>query len=384
MTLPVAQQIIQQLHTSTNVLVCLPKNPTTDAIASGLAMYSVLQKLGKKAKIVADGFALPSSHRFLPKSDEIMQDLSPLKQFIISMNVADAPVETIAYDIVGEKLQIYVTPKTGSYSNKEVRVETEDYNFDLIVTLDSRDLRSLGAVFHHNADFFHHTPIVNIDHHPGNEHYGQINVIDVTASSVSEQVFLLLEHLDKPVLDEYMATSLLAGIISKTKSFKANSVTPKSLAIASHLVSNGARRDEIVKHLFQTKSIHTLQLWGRALSRLSNASEHKIVSSLISRQDFIETETSPLDIESVIDELIVNTPDAEHIFVAYEQTDTSTDHDVTTIHAIVYTAPYLKGLEVFRDWRAEGSRNFTYIAVPASSLQQAEMLIIERLKQHLQ
>ncbi|MBI2415582.1 MAG: hypothetical protein HYV33_02890 [Candidatus Kerfeldbacteria bacterium] len=377
MITPTEGQIAALLQQYSSILVCLPAKPTTDAIASGLAMYSLLQKLGKNAKVVAAGFALPSNHRFLPKSAEIQHDLTALKKFVIGLDISRTKVADLNYDIQGDRLNIYVAPKNGYFTVSDVSTSSTDYEFDLIITLDARDLDSLGKVFEDNAEFFHHTPLINIDHHPGNEHFGQVNQVKVTATSISEIVFELMEHIDAQLVDEYIATNLLTGIISKTKSFKTNTVTPRSLAIASHLIASGARREDIVKNLYQTKSLNMLQLWGRTLTRLQADTDHKIVWSILREQDFIETNTGPYDLEQVIDELIVNTPDAENVYLIYQHTATGGKQQV---HAIVYTAPYIRGLEAFSDWAAHGSDHFTYVTFPLISLETAQVAIHERLR----
>lgn len=377
MSLPIEQQIKALLDRSSNVLICLPAQPTTDAIASGLALYHIIQKLGKQAKVVASGFTLPDNHRFLPKSEEIQQDVTALRKFVISLDVSHAKVADIAYDIKDDKLNIFVTPENGYYESRDVATSGTDYTFDLIITADTSDLESLGKVFTDNAEFFHHTPLVNIDHHPGNEQFGQINHVNVTATSVSEMIFELLQHIESEMLDEYIATNLLTGIISKTKSFKTHSVTPRSLAIASHLISSGARREDIVKNLYQTKSIEMLQLWGRALAKLQTDPDHKIVWSILRHNDFTETNTTPLDLEQVIDELIVNTPDAENVYIIYEQLEVNGE---TKTFAMVYTAPYIKGLSAFKDWHAEGSENFTYLHLDSTPVEMAQTVIHEKLR----
>jgi nanoRNase/pAp phosphatase (c-di-AMP/oligoRNAs hydrolase) len=372
MALTIEQQISNLLREHNSVLICLPAKPTTDAIASGLAMYSVLQKLGKQAKVVAAGFALPDNHKFLPKSDEIVHELSALKKFVISVDVAQTSVQDIQYDIRDQRLNVYITPKQGYLDTRNVSTSSTDYIFDLVIVLDSRDLASLGKVFEDNAEFFHHTPMMNIDHHPANEHFGEINLVKVTATSISEMIFELLEHLDSgELLDEYIATQLLTGIISKTKSFKTNAVTPRSLAIASHLIASGARREEIVKNLYQTKTMSALKLWGRALSKLQGDTDRKLVWSVLQESDFTETGTTPLELGQVIDELIINTPDAQNVYIIY-QTD-------RTVHAVIATAPYIHVNEVFRDCQPQGDQNFTYLTIPVSSLETAQRLVFDRL-----
>jgi len=377
MALPIERQISALVRKHSNILVCLPSKPTTDAIASGLAMHSVLQKMGKQSKVVAAGFALPDNHRFLPKSDAIEHELTALKKFVVSLDVSRTTVDDIQYDIKDKRLNIYVTPKNGYFETRDVSTSSSDYQFDLIIALDSRDLASLGKIFEDNAEFFHHTPLINIDHHPANEQFGEINLVHVTATSISEIIFELLEHLDGNLLDEYIATHLLTGIISKTKSFKTHTVTPRSLAIASHLITSGARREDIVKNLYQTKTIQSLKLWGRALSQLQADVDKKIVWSLLRLNDFAEASTTPDDLEQVIDELIVNTPDAQNVYIVYEQNNSVGQ---TEIKAVMAVAPYIQARVVFRDFTPTGSDNFCFITIPVSTPEAAQNLIHGRLR----
>ncbi len=378
MAFTIQQQISSLVREHKNILVCLPAKPTTDAIASGLAIYGVLQKLGKQAKVVAAGFALPDNHKFLPKSDEISHELSALKKFIVSVDISKTSVQDINYDIQNGRLNVYITPKAGYLDTRDVSTSSGDYEFDLIIVLDSRDLASLGKIFEDNAEFFHHTPMINIDHHPANEQFGQVNYVHVTATSISEIIFELLEHLDSgELLDEYMATHLLTGIISKTKSFKTNTVTPRSLAIASHLIASGARREEIVKNLYQTKTMPALKLWGRVLAQLQSDPDRKLVWATLTHQDFVQTDTSPADLAPAIDELIINTPDAQHVYIVYEQTD-AIGH--TTIKAVLATAAYIQAGDLFRDMQPVGEQNFVTITIPVSTTAAAQQLIHDRLR----
>lgn len=381
MALAIEQQINFLVRQHSKILICLPAQPTTDAIASGLAMYAVLQKLSKQAKVVAAGFALPDNHRFLPKSAEIKHELTALKKFVISVDVSRTAVQDVHYDIQNNRLNIYVTPKNGYFEARDVGTSSSDYEFDLIMVLDSRDLASLGKVFEDNAEFFHHTPMINIDHHPANEQFGQVNMVQVTATSISEIIFELLEHLDNGLLDEYIATHLLTGIISKTKSFKTNTVTPRSLAIASHLIASGARREDIVKNLYQTKTLQLLKLWGRALAQLQADPDRKIVWSLLHQQDFLDTNSGPSDLAAVIDELIVNTPDAQNVYIVYEN---AAANGQTQIQAIMAAVPYIDVKKMFQEFQPSGSNSFCYVTLPVATLAQAQTLIHDRLRALLQ
>lgn len=376
MALSPLQQAQNKIEKAKNILIVLPIDPSVDAIASGLALFSVMEKLKKDSKVVCNEFHLPPNANFLPKSRDIHSGLTSLRQFIISLNVSRTSVEELSYDIKDKKLNVYVTPKDGYFEEKDVTTSSGDFAYDLVIILGATDLESLGKLYDDHTEFFYHTPIINIDHQAANESYGQINLVEVTATSTSEIVFELVKQLDEKLLDEYNATNLLAGIISKTKSFQSPVVTPKSLSVASHLISSGARREEIVKNLFQTKSITTLKLWGRALARLRTNKDNTIVWSLLTKDDFVKSGASTDDISGVIDELIVNTPDAKAVFILYEKKPDK-------IRGIIYTPHYVDAFSIFREYHPEGSKDFTKIKIKNMDLMVAEQKVVELLEKRV-
>lgn len=365
-------QILSLITQNSSVLICLPEQPTTDAIAAGLALLSLVEKLGKRAKVVSSGFTLPVNHSFLPKSNEIFDDVSALRKFVISLNISKTSVEELTYAIDGDQMKIYIAPKDGYFHAEDVSTEDGVYAYDLIIALDAQGLEQFGRIYDMNADFFYHTPVINIDHNPANDHFGQVNLVNVTATSTSEIVFELIQHADKELLDEYIATNLLTGIISKTKSFQSGSVTPRSLAIASHLISQGARREEIVRHLYQSKKISTLKLWGRALSKLQSDPQSKIVWSVLSEEDITETHAQKEDLSDVIDELITNTPDARNIFILYQQGN--------QVSGFVSTSNYINALTLFADLAPTGSEHFISFETSAYNAEELQRRLLERLQ----
>lgn len=380
-------QAADVLRRAKTLLIALPKSPSSDAIASSLALFSVLEKLGKEAKVVAEEFQLPPNHAFLPKSREILPGLESLQKFIISIDVSKTKVEELSYALEGNALKVYLTPKDGFFTAKDVATSAGGFAYDLIVTIDAIDLEHLGGLFANNAEFFYQTPILNIDHSPANNHFGQVNLVDIAATSTSEIMFELIKTLDEKLLDEFIATHLLTGIISKTKSFKTPSVTPKTLTIASHLVESGGRREEIIKNLYQTKSLETLKLWGRALARLQGSLGGRFVRAKLNRQDFeIAAADSPdraggqgreEQLSGVIDELIINTPKADCILLLYEDTD-------GTVRGVVSSKRFISNRELFAKYHPEGTGDFTHLTIPATQLDEAERQLTELVERHLQ
>ncbi len=318
MALTERQQALEQLRHTERPLIVFRKDWNPDAAASAVALAAGLESLGKKCEIVCDGFAAPEHLKFLPQLGRIRAEMAGLRTFVISVDTQKSRIGELSYEAKDGFLHIYLTPKNGSLEAEHVKTSATDYRHDLIITIDTPDLPSLGAVRDVAADFFFRTPILNIDHSSANERYGQINSVDATAASTSELVYGLLRELERPI-DAELATALLTGIVSKTRSFKSGAITPQTLDVASDLVAAGAKRDLIVSSLYRTKTIPVLRLWGRALARLKFDPTLKLVSSVLTRQDFTLAGAGEAALPDVIDELILSSPDAETVVLIHER-----------------------------------------------------------------
>lgn len=272
-------------------------------------MYIALEKQGKRVQIVSPDFTLPDTHAFLPKSETVKQELGNLRDLVITVDVEKTPLESLRYDVEHNKLHLYLTPKKGLFESRDVAVAPGTFAFDLIIAVGLARREDLGSIYHDHAEFFLHTPTIAISNQPDHQRYAQVNLVDVVASSQSEIVFELLEKIGGEILDEQVATNLLTGIISQTKGFQSATVTPRSLAVASHLMNAGARRDIIVQNLYQTKTVPVLRLWGRALSKLSSTPDRKIVWTSVSRADLADTGAKEDVAGSLLDELVVSASD---------------------------------------------------------------------------
>jgi nanoRNase/pAp phosphatase (c-di-AMP/oligoRNAs hydrolase) len=376
MGLSIFEQIKETVEKSNTILIATAKKYNTDAIAASLALAMFLEKQNKRVKVVCAGYNLLPAHNFLPKSEEIVSDLTSLRKFIISLDVKKNKVEELSYDIKDDKLNIYITPKSGFYEERDISTSSGGFAYDLIFALNTPDLDSLDQIYEENREFFYQKPIINIDHNPENEYYGQVNHVDLTATSISEIVFDLLKHFREELIDEHIATNLLTGIISKTKSFQSPQVTPRTLSIASHLIASGARREEIVKNLYRTKSISTLKLWGRALARLRADVNNRVVWTIINKEDFDKSQAKERDLRGVIDELIINTPEAKIVFILYEKGD---NH----VYGIVSTEEKLDALEVLKRFNPKGTKDFTEFVLKNKTLEEAEKIILEDLRKNI-
>lgn len=163
----------------------------------------------------------------------------------------------------GQKLNFIISPEKGWFSPEDISTSSSGFKHDLIFTIDTPDLESLGAIYDNNVEFFYKTTIINIDHQAGNEEYGQINYLDLNVVSSSEIIFNLLKQDENNPIDEDIATCLMAGIISKTKNYKSANLTPRTLLTSSKLIGLGARREEIINQLYRSRPLSVLKSWGK-------------------------------------------------------------------------------------------------------------------------
>ena len=305
MNLDIHEQIFESINRAKKVLVALPENLTPDSVSSGLALALFLERMEKKVEIVSSG-QIPENLKFLPKIEKIKNRLRGGRSFVISVNTSLKELSEISYQKEEKRVDIFLKPKNEMFSKEDIILKTDKFPIDLIIAVDSRSQESFGKLFEENTDLFFEVPKINIDNHSGNEYHGSINLVDVAASSVAEVVSELLEKFEEEIVDEDIATCLLAGIITKTNSFQHVLTTPKSFSKASKLVSLGGRQQEVIKHLYKTKPLNFLKLWGRALSKLKIKDDLGVVYSTLEAQDFKDTETSTADSEKVLKELLEN------------------------------------------------------------------------------
>lgn len=376
MGLTLNQQIFELVKNSQKILVVFKKNYSGDALASALAIFLLLKKLDKKVELVCQDFVVPINYAFLPAINQIKPEISCLKQFIISLDIKDNKVKDFSYDVKNDKLNIYLTPQKGYFDEKSISCKSGKYKYDLIITLDTDDLESLGNIYDKHTDFFFNTPIINVDHNADNEQYGHINLVELTKTSTSEIIFDLLEQYDINLLTPEIATCLLTGMVSKTKSFKSQNVTPRALNIASQLILNGAQRDLIVENLYRTKSINTLKLWGKVLARLKNDPSYNLAWSYLQQKDLIELSMQNPDLQEVIEELITSAPEAETIILFYENQDKK-------ISGLIYTSKNYDSLQLAKPFNPFGNKRLANFELDQTDLVSAGKQVIESVKANL-
>ncbi len=141
----------------------------------------------------------------------------------------------------------------------EINYSEPDFAPDTIVTVDLPDLARLG-----------YAPpkarIVNIDHHPSNDNYGDFNWIDVNRTAACVMVLELL-NLAKAPLSRNEGEYVFTGIYTETGGFSYPNVSAETFNVAANVLELGVDAADIALRM-TARDKRNLALLGKVLATL--------------------------------------------------------------------------------------------------------------------
>jgi nanoRNase/pAp phosphatase (c-di-AMP/oligoRNAs hydrolase) len=221
-------------------LIVLAENPSTDTVASALALYQGLIKLGKDVSLICSSKVQSK----LDGTDKIKSSLSTSgNNLVISFPYVEGSIDKVDYSISQDKFNLIVLPKEGftKINSEDVEYSYSGGSIDFIFTIDAPNLKSLGKVYLENKNQFDGKTIINIDRHLTNAFFGTVNLVAKNTSSTSELILKILKDLNVQI-DEDIATALYAGLSSATNNFSSYSVGPQTFETAAFLLKSGAKK----------------------------------------------------------------------------------------------------------------------------------------------
>ena len=240
-------RIVKILAERQSISICLPTNPTLDSIASGTALYLALLQMGKNASIACGGDGDIDRQSRIAGIDKIQTSLvSDGDNLVVSFPYTEGSVDKVTYNIEENAFNLIIQPREGSakLDPKKVSFNYTGGRPDVIITIYTATLNSLGTLYTSNKDQFTGVEIINIDRHFTNANYGTVNYVDKKSASVSEMVLDIVKTL-RINLDKNIATNLYAGIVSATNNFTAHSVSANTFEASAFLLNNGAVKSPI-------------------------------------------------------------------------------------------------------------------------------------------
>lgn len=328
-----AQQLINK---SKNIIIIPKEELCGDSLGSALALWESVQNLTdkKKRSNIYLPKIIPPQLNFLlnlhqsmnaplmegkkSNSETKIQNAILSKNLIITINNDLNKINTLRYEKHNNKIKIILSmePEHSPREN-DIQVETIVFNYDLIITLGASNLTLLGEIHENHPDFFANASIINIDHHENNWQFGHINLINAQASSTAEITMELINFLKIPITDK-CATCLLCGIIEKTQSFRKSQTAPRAFQLASELLNKGGDQELIIRHLYKTKPVGTIKLWGEIMANLKYDSRKKIISALITTEALQKTNTDTLTLKYALKELKDHFVNYNHFLMLWE------------------------------------------------------------------
>jgi phosphoesterase RecJ-like protein len=218
-TSPDLLQIVEAVRARRRFVLSSHARPDGDSIGSQLAMAYALQAMGKAAVVV-------------------------------NSDAAAAPL--LAFPGVRD---IRIAPAI-------------DGDFDAAIIMECGDLKRTGVAGLER--FF----VVNIDHHPGNTGYGNINWFDATAAACAELVHELVRALGVPLTKE-IATHIYLAILTDTGSFHYSSISPRTFEICRECLEAGVDPVMVARNVYDSNNMGRLKLFGAVLGAMQIADSTK-------------------------------------------------------------------------------------------------------------
>jgi len=212
MTEPALAHIVDAIRERQRFVLSSHARPDGDSIGSQLAMAYALRALGKSVRVVNHDAAPP-----------------PLMAF------PGVPQIEVAAQIDGD--------------------------FDAAIIMECGDLARTGVA---GLDRLF---VINIDHHPGNTGYGQINWFDPTAAACGEMVFELVRALGLPLSRE-IATHIYLAILTDTGSFHYSSISTRTFEICKETIEAGVDPVLVARNVYDSNNMGRLKLFGSVLSAM--------------------------------------------------------------------------------------------------------------------
>jgi phosphoesterase RecJ-like protein len=143
--------------------------------------------------------------------------------------------------------------------------------------------------------------LINIDHHPGNSGFGQINWFDSSAAACGEMVFDLIRALDVPLTVE-IATHIYLAILTDTGSFHYSSISPRTFDICRLTLEAGVDPVQVARAVYDSNNMGRLKLFGSVLNAMRTDDSGRIAILYLDHEMAREAGATYDDTEGLINE----------------------------------------------------------------------------------
>ncbi len=152
--------------------------------------------------------------------------------------------------------------------------------------------------------------IINIDHHPGNTEYGDINIVDSDKSATAEILYELIISNFKSYLNYNIALGIYTGILTDTGKFQYANTTFNVHRIVSHLLEYGVNPAKVFSCIYENEPFNRFKLLDLVIKRINLIKSKKLIYSYLLQKDF-ERLKLPFSSHDGVIELLRSASDAK-------------------------------------------------------------------------
>lgn len=241
--------MIKAIRAAKSVIIFTHRDPDGDALGCMIAVHLALKGLKKKADMFCCD-TLPEMYTFLPHSDKIRTSIDKSASYDLAIVVDCGDIRRIDCDI---------------------------------------DVKSIAK------------SIINIDHHPDNTKFGDINLIE-KVSSVAEIIYKLFVEM-KITITKDIAECLYVGIMTDTGNFRYDYTTPETIDMAATLARAGAEISKIAMAVYETKTMSSVRILGAAMYRLECTDSGKVAWTVLPKQLMDSLGAKSEDLTGLVDHI---------------------------------------------------------------------------------
>ena len=201
------------LQQANSILIPIPEVDGAEILGSALALASLLKSEGKNVEILSSYVNLQKILTMLDLSC-VTSVIKGSIESIISIDTTKYPIDSIKYDQTESQLRIYLSSPSHQFSPDMVMIHPTKYNYDLVVTLDTKNWTQLGYSFFSYPHIFLDTPSLSISAITIPHPYSEKTIIAENYNNSAEIVFEYIRKYSKHSLNEKpIVNALLLSLI---------------------------------------------------------------------------------------------------------------------------------------------------------------------------
>jgi phosphoesterase RecJ-like protein len=241
-------RIVEMINSYRTFLITSHVRLDGDALGSELALYHILNDMGKEA-LVYNQDKTPGNYLFLPGSGGIVQDLK------------------------------------------------DPEKYDVVFVLDCSELERIGEQASRIGGM---ERIINIDHHVSSGGFCDIAYSDRDASSTGELLYRLIVQMGV-VPTKNVADNLYAALITDTGGFRYRNTKKDTLLAAGCLVGYGADPQWLSENIYENNPLEKISLLNEALKTLTFYLDGRVASMVVDLASIARTGALTEYIEGFVD-----------------------------------------------------------------------------------